>query len=111
MPLAHLLSLSHTSCAAAVLGMALFAQIPVHAVDTSASEQLQRWSVEASKPGHANTGLQLFNTRHGAEWSCASCHNSPPATHGKHAAIGKAIAPVAPAFNHKGFTDTAKVDK
>jgi hypothetical protein len=30
---------------------------------------------------------------------------------GKHANTGKVIAPLAPAFNPKAFTDTAKVDK
>jgi hypothetical protein len=35
----------------------------------------------------------------------------PPTTEGKHATTGKAIAPLAPGFNPKAFTDTAKVDK
>lgn len=111
MPLAPRLPLSHTFCTAAVLGLTLFVQATAQAADTSAPEQLQRWSVEAGKPGNADTGRQFFNTRHGAEWSCASCHNTPPTTEGKHASTGKAIAPMAPAFNPKGFTDTAKVDK
>lgn len=103
--------LSTPLCAAGMLSLALFVQAPAHAADTSAPEQLKRWSVEAGKPGNADTGRQFFNTRHGAEWSCASCHNTPPTTEGKHASTGKAIAPMAPAFNPKGFTDTAKVDK
>ena len=42
---------------------------------------------------------------------CASCHGTPPTAQGKHASTGKPIAPLAPAFNPKAFTDTAKVDK
>ena len=81
------------------------------AADTSASAQLQRWSAEAGGPGQAERGKQLFNAKHGGEWSCASCHHTPPTTEGKHASTGKAIAPLAPAFNAKAFTDEAKVDK
>ena len=83
----------------------------VHAADTTASEQLKRWSVEAGAPGNAERGSVFFGSRHGAEWSCASCHGEPPTGTGKHASTGKAIAPLAPAFNAKAFTDSAKVDK
>ena len=81
------------------------------AADTSATAQLQRWSAEAKAPGSADKGKAFFNTRHGGEWSCASCHHTPPTTEGKHATTGKSIAPLAPGFNPKAFTDTAKVDK
>lgn len=81
------------------------------AADTSATAQLQRWSAESGAPGQAETGKAFFNARHGAEWSCASCHGQPPTAQGKHASTGKAIDPLAPAFNPKAFTDTAKVDK
>lgn len=81
------------------------------AADTSAAEQLQRWTAEAKAPGNADKGKAFFNAKHGGEWSCASCHNVPPTTEGKHATTGKSIAPLAPGFNPKAFTDTAKVDK
>lgn len=81
------------------------------AADTSAAEQLQRWAAEAKAPGNADKGKAFFNAKHGSEWSCASCHNAPPTTAGKHATTGKLIAPMAPGFNPKAFTDTAKVDK
>lgn len=81
------------------------------AADTSATEQLQRWTAEAKAPGSADKGKAFFSARHGGEWSCASCHNAPPTTEGKHATTGKPIAPLAPGFNPKAFTDTAKVDK
>ena len=81
------------------------------AADTSATEQLQRWTAEAKAPGSADKGKVFFSAKHGGEWSCASCHNAPPTTEGKHATTGKPIAPLAPGFNPKAFTDTAKVDK
>lgn len=81
------------------------------AADTSAAEQLQRWSAQAGTPGNAGKGQVFFNNRQGGEWSCASCHGTPPTAQGKHANTGKVIAPLAPAFNPKAFTDTAKVDK
>ncbi len=81
------------------------------ASDTSPAEQLSYWSAQAGTPGNADKGRTFFNTRHGAEWSCASCHGTPPTVQGKHASTGKPITPLAPAFNPKAFTDSAKVDK
>ena len=84
---------------------------PSQAADTTASQQLAHWSAQAGSPGNADKGKVFFNARHGGEWSCASCHGAPPTAQGKHASTGKSIAPLAPAFNPKAFTDTAKVDK
>jgi hypothetical protein len=81
------------------------------AADTTPAQQLTRWSTEAGTPGNATRGQSFFNAKHGGEWSCASCHGTPPTAEGKHANTGKVIAPLAPAFNPKAFTDTAKVDK
>ena len=96
-----------------VLAAALAAGLSglAHAGDTTPAQQLARWSAEAGAPGNATRGQNFFNSRHGGEWSCASCHGQPPTAEGKHANTGKAIAPLAPAFNAKAFTDTAKVDK
>ncbi len=79
--------------------------------DTSPAAQLERWRSQAGAPAQAERGRVFFQSRHGGEWSCASCHGSPPTRPGEHASTGKAIAPMAPAFNSKAFTDTAKVDK
>jgi hypothetical protein len=81
------------------------------AADTTPAAQLQHWSAQAGSPGNAAKGQSFFNAKHGGEWSCASCHGTPPTAQGKHANTGKLIAPLAPAFNPKAFTDTAKVDK
>jgi hypothetical protein len=88
-------------------------QLPTAALaaDTTPAAQLQRWSTQAGQPGNAKQGQLFFNTTHGAEWSCASCHGTPPTAQGQHANTGKAIAPLAPAFNAKAFSDSAKVDK
>lgn len=59
----------------------------------------------------AAAGQRFFTARHGAEWSCSSCHTDTPAQPGRHAKTAKAIEPLAPAANPRRFTDTAKVDK
>ncbi|MEY2684292.1 MAG: hypothetical protein RJA09_1436 [Pseudomonadota bacterium] len=82
-----------------------------HAADTSPAQQLSHWSAQAGRPGQVAQGQAFFNQKHGGEWSCASCHGTPPTSPGKHANTGKSIAPLAPAFNPKAFTDTAKVEK
>jgi mono/diheme cytochrome c family protein len=56
-------------------------------------------------------GRQLFVTTHGQLWSCASCHGATPTQPGRHAATGKPIAPLAPAFDALRFTDAAKTEK
>jgi hypothetical protein len=85
--------------------------LAAHAADTTPAQQLAHWSAQAGAPGTAARGQLFFNSRHGGEWSCASCHGTPPTAAGKHASTGKAIDPLAPAFNPKAFTDTARVDK
>lgn len=102
----HLLSVLFTALVLSTGGTGT-----AHAADTSPAAQLAQWSAQAGTPGNAARGQTFFNARHGGEWSCASCHGTPPTTQGKHASTGKPIAPLAPAFNPKAFTDTAKVDK
>lgn len=105
--------MKHRLIPSLVLGAVLAAGLTglAQAGDTTPAQQLARWSAEAGAPGNATRGQNFFNSRHGGEWSCASCHGQPPTAEGKHANTGKAIAPLAPAFNAKAFTDTAKVDK
>jgi hypothetical protein len=93
--------------AAALAAVAIAAQ----AGDTTPAQQLERFSAQAGAPGEVERGRAFFTSRHGGEWSCASCHGNPPTSAGKHAATGKAIEPLAPAFNPQAFTDTARVDK
>ena len=66
-----------------------------------------------SQSGKASVtrGEQFFNTKHGKEWSCASCHENPPNHETKHIVTGKVIKPLSPNANPARFTDEAKVDK
>jgi len=95
----------------AVLAAMLLAAAAAHAADTSAARQLERWSAASGAPRDAERGRIFFTSRHGGEWSCASCHRDAPLTPGRHASTGKAIDPIAPAANPAAFTDTARVDK
>lgn len=82
-----------------------------HAGDTTPAQQLSQWSAAAGQPGDASRGQRFFESRHGGEWSCATCHGAPPSANGKHASTGKTLAPLAPAFNAQAFTDTARINK
>jgi cytochrome c553 len=75
------------------------------------AEILSTYSAQAGAVAQPARGQQLFNTKHGKEWSCATCHSSAPTVDGKHATTGKLISPLAPAFNAERFTDIAKSDK
>lgn len=59
----------------------------------------------------AARGKVFFLSKHGNDWSCASCHTSDPTGSGKHDVTGRAIQPMAPAVNPKRFTDAAKAEK
>jgi cytochrome c peroxidase len=75
------------------------------------AEQLAGYAAQAGAPAQPTRGQQLFTTRHGKDWSCASCHTASPTVDGKHASTGKLIRPMAPAFNPERFTDAAKTEK
>jgi hypothetical protein len=94
------------------VGLLLGLVLPrAQAGDTTPQAQLEKWTVAAGRAGDVRKGDLVFNQKHGDVWSCASCHNSPPTTTGKHASTAKPIQPLAPAFNTQAFTDTAKIDK
>ncbi|SEA54449.1 DUF1924 domain-containing protein [Variovorax sp. YR216] len=75
------------------------------------ADLLAGYVAEAGAAGDPARGQLMFNSRHGRDWSCASCHGAEPTAPGRHAATGKSIAPLAPAFNPERFTDAAKADK
>ncbi|HXD42827.1 MAG TPA: DUF1924 domain-containing protein [Ramlibacter sp.] len=75
------------------------------------AQLLAGYSAQAGAPAVAERGRNLFTSRHGREWSCASCHGAPPTQTGKHASTGKSIGALAPAFNPERFTDSAKTEK
>lgn len=65
----------------------------------------------AFKAFSATRGQQFFQSKHGNDWSCSSCHTLDPTRSGEHAVTGRAILPMAPAANPQRFTDAAKVEK
>jgi hypothetical protein len=75
------------------------------------AELLSGYSALAGAAPQPARGQQFFNATHGREWRCASCHGALPIQPGKHAATGKPIGALAPAFNAERFTDAAKTDK
>jgi hypothetical protein len=97
-------------CALAMLMPILLGASPVaHAAIPA--ELLSGYSAQAGAAPSPARGQQLFTQSHGREWKCASCHGALPTQSGQHAATGKAIAPLAPAFNPTRFTDAAKTEK
>lgn len=59
----------------------------------------------------AERGRALFQSTHGGDWSCSSCHTDNPAAPGRHARTGKTLAPLAPAANAERFTSAAEAEK
>jgi hypothetical protein len=96
-----------------VFATALLASAGLAATGQAATppELLSAYSAEAAASALPARGQTFFTARHGHEWSCSSCHGPVPSGTGKHASTGKAIKPMAPAFNPERFTDAAKVEK
>lgn len=59
----------------------------------------------------ATRGERFFQTTHGTDWSCATCHTQRPTQSGQHAITHKSIEPLAPAANAQRFTRPDKVAK
>ena len=103
----------HRSSFLAILTTATLAcaAIAPTAYAVTPAEQLSVYTAQAGSPAVPARGQQFFNTRHGREWSCATCHGALPTQAGKHASTGKPISALAPAFNPERFTDAAKTEK
>ena len=98
-------------------GLALVLGLVVNARAETAATMQRAYEIEVRKTQPAFAGFsaprgeQIFKSRHGSDWSCASCHTDNPAMPGKHAKTGKAIAPLAPSANAERFTDLDKTEK
>lgn len=108
-----MLRIIYTSALALVAAAGLAAQ---PALAETPSEMLQTLQQEAATaPGFQGfssaRGESFFNSRHGNEWSCSSCHTDNPAASGKHAKTGKLIEPLAPSANAARFTNPKKMEK
>lgn len=89
----------------------LMSPVICHAGDTTPAAQQAKWSEAAGRAGISTQGEVFFNSKHGGQWSCSSCHGAPAVNDGKHASTGKTIKPLSPVANPDAFTDTAKIDK
>lgn len=88
-----------------------FATLAPFAQAAAPAELLAGYAARTGTTPDAARGQQFFTSRHGGEWSCASCHGATPTGPGKHASTGKPIKPLAPAFNPARFSDEAKSEK
>lgn len=97
-------------CLSVVLVAALNLAAPTQAA--TPAELLAAYSKEVGTAPSPERGERFFNTKFGRDfgWSCASCHGAVPTKDGKDDLTGKAIRPLAPAFNPARFTDRSRVD-
>jgi len=104
--------MTHSSLIRHVGAVLIAGAIPIgtHAA-TPADLQAAYGALSGATTVAPERGQQLFTSRHGHEWSCASCHGAVPIQAGKHASTGKPIAALAPAFNPERFVDSAKTEK
>ena len=103
--------MNHSKCARILLAVFAASSWAQPSWAATPAELLGAYSVQAGVAPAPARGQQFFNTSHGREWSCASCHGVVPVQGGKHAATGKPIAALAPAFNAERFSDAAKTEK
>ena len=100
---------------ALALGALLIA--PAAAVATTPSDIARSYAEQAKQAAPQFSGFSgargkaFFESRHGGEWSCASCHTANPVDPGRHARTGKTIAPLAPAGDAERFTSLGKAEK
>ena len=81
------------------------------ALAATPTELLSGYAAQAGAAPLPARGQQFFNTSHGKDWQCTSCHGKSLMLGGRHASTDKAIEPLAPAANAKRFTDSAKAEK
>ena len=93
-----------------ILFVLLFLSFANFVFSATPQELLKKYEDQSAKAS-ASRGEQLFNTKHGQEWSCASCHENPPNHPSKHIVTGKVIKALSPNRNADRFTDQTKVEK
>jgi len=92
-----------------LLATSAFAETPGGIQDSFA--QAARASSPTFSGFSTSRGERLFQSTHGGEWSCASCHTRDPRDVGAHARTGKTIKALAPGSNPQRFTSSSKVEK
>jgi hypothetical protein len=103
--------MNHSTCPRYLLAALAAASLAPAAWAATPAELLGGYTAQAGAAPVPARGQQFFNVTHGREWRCASCHGALPVQGGKHAATGKPIGALAPAFNPDRFTDVAKTEK
>jgi len=100
-----------TGARVAIVAVFSSAGVASHAHAATPAELLSGYSAQAAAAPQPARGQPFFTQPHGREWSCSSCHGAVPNQAGSHAATGKPIGALAPAFNPERFTDAAKTEK
>jgi len=104
-----------TGLRTSALVAALAASIGVHAeTPTDIARHYEAAARQASPlfdGFSAQRGRAFFESPHGNDWSCASCHTEDPRATGRHAKTGKTIAPLAPAANPERFASLSQSEK
>lgn len=90
-------------------GLPAYAETPADFLSGYAAQAKQ--GNQAYAQSSADRGKQFFQTTHGKEWSCASCHTNTPTQSGRHRVTDRTIEPLAPAANPLRFTSAKKVEK
>lgn len=103
------MKLRTTPCIGLLLAAAVAAPLAQAATPT---ELLAQYTKQSGVAPSAERGKRLFTTSFGREfgWSCSSCHGAVPTGEGTDQVSEKRIAPLAPAFNPKRFTDPSLVE-
>src|SRR3989339_68183 len=95
----------------AVAGLSLQPVYAESPAEIKASLQQEAAATPGFQGFSSARGENFFNSKHGNDWSCSSCHSNNPAASGKHAKTGKVIAPLAPSANAERFSNPKKVEK
>jgi hypothetical protein len=108
--------MSKSQCVSAITFVAiLFGAATAHAAspaDIALSYESSARQASAQFSGFsAVRGKTFFQSTHGREWSCSSCHTDNPVASGRHARTGKPILPLAPAANAERFTSLVEAEK
>jgi hypothetical protein len=104
-----------TGLRTSALVAALAASVGVHAETPSDIARHYEAAARQASPlfdgFSAQRGRAFFESPHGNDWSCASCHTEDPRATGRHAKTGKTIAPLAPAANPERFASLSQSEK
>ena len=96
------------AAAAALIAMPAFAQNAASLLDEYETAAKRSAPFSGFSPAR---GQQFFQSTHGSDLSCSSCHTRDPRGPGEHARTGKSISPLAPSANASRFSRMDKSEK